>query len=177
MPCGCLCLRTTFRLFHGWNLTLWFLNKIIQNSTPTQLSQKSFMHCWSPTNIRKGQLLYQPIWSFQTRCKKCNNVASEPYIWSFQCKRKKIGSSNEYWKSNQWCMALPSPTPLQRRVFTLQNKCCFQPYIHLWETCISGIPRENMGMLYTQELFFWGWVDYLKHCKWCLTSYKRKEEY
>ena len=27
------------------------------------------------------------------------------------------------------------------------------------------------------RVIFWGWVDYLKHCEWCLHSYKRKEEY
>ena len=40
-------------------------------------------------------------------------------------------------------MALPSPTPPQKRVFILQNKCCFLLIIHMWETCISGIPREK----------------------------------
>ena len=37
-------------------------------------------------------------------------------------------------------------------------------------------PWLNIGMLCMQELFFGGWVDYLKHCELCLTSYKRKEE-
>ena len=61
LPCGWLCLRTRFRLSHGWNLTLWFLNITIQNSAPTQVSQKFFMHCRLPTklNIRKGSL---PAW-------------------------------------------------------------------------------------------------------------------
>ena len=27
------------------------------------------------------------------------------------------------------------------------------------------------------RIIFWGWVDCLKHCKWCLHSYKRKVEY
>lgn len=73
LPYGWLCLRTRFRLCHRWNLALWFLNIVIPNSTPTQLSQKSFMHCWLPKklNIPKSSLLYQPIWSFQTRCRKC----------------------------------------------------------------------------------------------------------
>ena len=27
------------------------------------------------------------------------------------------------------------------------------------------------------RVFYWGWVDYLKHCKLCLHFYRRKEEY
>lgn len=79
-PCGCLCLR--FRLSHQWNLTLWFLNTIIQSSKPTQLSQKSFIHCWLPTklNIRKGSLLYELIWSFQTRCKECWHTQRQVFL-------------------------------------------------------------------------------------------------
>ena len=32
---------------------------------------------------------------------------------------------------------------------------------------------QNIGMLCMQELFFVGWVDYLKHCKW--STFLKKE--
>ena len=32
---------------------------------------------------------------------------------------------------------------------------------------------QNIGMLCMQELFFLGWVDYLKHCKW--STFLQKE--
>ena len=32
---------------------------------------------------------------------------------------------------------------------------------------------QNIGMLCMQELFFVGWVDYLKHCKW--STFLQKE--
>ena len=40
-------------------------------------------------------------------------------------------------------MALPAPTPPQKRVFTIHSKCRFQLSIQMWETCISGKPREK----------------------------------
>ena len=57
---------------------------------------------------------------------------------------------------------------------------------YVWQVKVSRIPTityplltciKNIGMLCVQELFLVGWVDYLKHCKWCLHFYKRKEEY
>ena len=55
----------------------------------------------------------------------------------------KTVSSNKYWNNSQLYITLPAPTPPQKRVFTLHNKCHFQLSIHMWETCISGIPREK----------------------------------
>ena len=52
-------------------------------------------------------------------------------------------SGNKYWNNSQLYMALPAPAPPQKRVFTLRNKCRFQLSIHMWETWISGIPREK----------------------------------
>ena len=46
------------------------------------------------------------------------------------------------------------------------------------ETVSSSLAKgihlfQNIGMLCMQELFFVGWVDYLKHCKW--STFLQKE--
>ena len=40
--------------------------------------------------------------------------------------RMEIVSGHKFWNNTHWYMALPASTPLQRTVFTLYNKCCFQ---------------------------------------------------
>ena len=67
--------------------------------------------------------------------------------------------------TNDVWLYLPPPHSREGSSHFITNAVFSPIYICEKPASLAYQEKENIGMLYTQELFFWGWVDYLKHCK------------